>query len=157
MEKEPLMATLHEIVGRALRDELEFKAFENNDKDAWFFGVQSHNSCLTCRVHSREEQNQVLVLIQCPVKLPPDARDDGCRLLNQINWKLVVGSFEMDQSDGEIRFRIGIDTDDLELTPEAVARMVGCATMMMDKHLPQLLALLNSDAESELPFEAPAE
>jgi hypothetical protein len=44
-----------------------------------------------------------------------------CELLLQLNFEMALGSFERDQSDGEIRFRIALPYRDTSLTAEQVS------------------------------------
>jgi hypothetical protein len=68
-----------------------------------------------------EKRSFVVVMSTLPVSAPPDRRTDTAVLLNKINWKLGVGNFEMDPSDGEVRFRTSVD---LEHAPEAARALM---------------------------------
>jgi hypothetical protein len=41
-------------------------------------------------------------------EVPPERRQEVAALLAELNFRLLVGSFEMDPADGEIRLRISV-------------------------------------------------
>ena len=58
---------------------------------------------------------------------------------------MVIGNFELDYSDGEIRFKSSLDVEDSELTEPMVRSAVYWAVVMMDKYLPGLLQVIGGD------------
>ena len=51
-------------------------------------------------------------------RVPVDRRSAVVELLNLINWRTAIGNFELDMSDGELRFRTTIDVEGGELAPK---------------------------------------
>jgi len=52
----------------------------------------------------------------CPIKAVSAHRDDTADLLTRLNWVLRNGNFEMDYSDGEIRYKVYVNCEDQELS-----------------------------------------
>ena len=55
-----------------------------------------------------------------PVACPEEKRTAMAEFLNQANYGFSFGAFEMDVSDGEIRFRVGMSCKRFELTQEII-------------------------------------
>lgn len=55
---------------------------------------------------------------------------------------MVLGNFELDFSDGEIRYKTSIDVEGDRLTPALVQNLVYTNVMMMDQYLPGITAVL---------------
>ena len=55
---------------------------------------------------------------------------------------MIVGNFEMDFSDGEVRFKTVIAVEDGLLTTEMIKRNVYVNLMMMDQYFPGLMSVM---------------
>ncbi len=74
-------------------------------EDELRFHSRSHNFSLTMRAL---EGNGVLLLVSnIPIFAPVYRRAEVCEALTRANYGLWMGAFEMDLSDGEIRFPSG--------------------------------------------------
>lgn len=60
---------------------------------------------LVCHFWFKVNGPDLGLLVGLPVFVSPIWRNKVCAAMNAINWKLLVGNFEMDPEDGEIRFR----------------------------------------------------
>ena len=88
-----------------------------------------------------DEQGRLLVITICPANVPQGRRSAVVELLMRINWKLVLGSFEMDMEDGQIRFRTSIMLSQGGLNEEAITHVVLANLTLMDHHLPDINAV----------------
>lgn len=87
--------------------------------------------------------------------ISPTRPDQGkimpmCEYLTRVNYNMALGNFEMDMEDGEIRFKTSIDITGDELTVANVRQLVYSNLLTMDRYLPGIQAIANTD-------EAPAE
>ena len=48
-------------------------------------------------------------------------RDEVLRFIARVNWKLIIGNFDLDLDDGHLRFKTSVDFDGIEL-PETLIR-----------------------------------
>lgn len=87
-----------------------------------------------------EDRNQIVCYAVLPTLCPEDRRLRLAEVLGRINFGLIVGCFEMDWSDGEIRFRTALDADNLQLTPEACKGLVFPCVLALDRYIPALMA-----------------
>ena len=65
------------------------------------------------------------------------------------NYGIVLGNFEIDFSDGEVRFKTSIDVEGSELTPALIEPVMYANVLTMDEYLPGLLAVSQGTATPE--------
>ena len=53
-----------------------------------------------------DEKDHVIFSVRSILSVPLSFREECTRLLNMINWELILGNFEMDPQDGELAFRV---------------------------------------------------
>ncbi len=73
------------------------------------------------------------------------------QLLTRINYGLIIGNFEMDFSDGEVRYKTSADLRDVELIDGVFGRLVFANVRSMDRYTPAIHAMA---AEGSDPDEA---
>jgi hypothetical protein len=77
---------------------------------------QGKNGKWTCYAQVHEEQPIFFFFSVCPVNVPEDKRLSMADFLTRANYGLKVGNFEMDFSDGEIRYKTSINVENDQLT-----------------------------------------
>ena len=81
----------------------------------------------------------------------PDARRlEAAEYLHRINYGLLLGNFEMDYDEGEVRFRTSLMAEG-SLTHEVLDRYIQMPAAMLDRYAPGLAAIV---AEGEIAGEA---
>jgi hypothetical protein len=105
-------------------------------------GFQGENGQWTCMAQVREEQAQFLFYSICPVVAPRDRRLAVAEFLTRANYGMLVGNFELDFNDGEIRYKTSIDVGDGSLSTALVQQMVYANVQMMDYYLPGILMVM---------------
>jgi hypothetical protein len=93
-------------------------------------------------VEAREEFNQFVFYSVCPATAPEDKRLAVSEFLTRANYGLVVGNFELDMEDGEIRYKTSIDTAGTALDEAMVKSAVYMNVWMMDRYLPGIMATI---------------
>ena len=86
----------------------------------------------------------VVVWAVFPYQMPEDRRDEVARYLIGVNYELAVGAFEMDLSDGEVRFRVGLPIGDLPFDNDALRRLLEACFHGMAEQYRALDTLLRS-------------
>ena len=99
----------------------------------------------TCYAQAREEQQQVIFYSVCPVTAPAERRAALAEFITRANYGLIIGNFELDFEDGEIRYKTSLDAEDVVLTPTIFKNVVYANLSMMDKYLPGLMSILYSE------------
>jgi hypothetical protein len=82
-------------------------------------------------------------------RVPADRRVPTAELLTRLNYPLVVGSFEMDLEDGEVRFRSSIDFEGAEPTEALIRNVVFPNVRTMELCLPAIQAVADEGAAPE--------
>ena len=98
-----------------------------------------------------------LVYATSPVGGDPKNIDELAKFVAMVNYNLIVGNFELDVRDGEIRYKTFVDAADLESLPESIIdRSVFFPLHMFDRFGDGLaaVALGFSDAASEMAKDA---
>ncbi len=62
--------------------------------------------------------------------------------LTRANYGLRIGNFEMDFSDGEVRYKTSIDVKGGNLTPSMVKVIVYANLHTMDRYLPGIMEVI---------------
>lgn len=69
--------------------------------------------------------------------------------LTLANYGTLIGNFELDFSDGEIRYKTSIDVQGDRLTPALIKRLVYTNVTMMDDYLPGIQAVVAGQDPAE--------
>ncbi|WP_330486357.1 type III secretion system chaperone family protein [Tumidithrix elongata] len=95
-----------------------------------------------CFAHAKEEKEQFLFYSIFLSKVPAEKRQALAEFITRANYGLMMGNFEMDYDDGEIRFKTSIDVENITLTPKIVKQYVYTNVLMMDCYLPGILSVI---------------
>ncbi len=131
-------------------------ALEFFESDGWPFtrlegqptlsmGFRGERGQWTCYAEVREEYQQFVFYSVCPVNAPEEKRPAAAEFLTRANYGLIVGNFEMDWDDGEIRYKTSIDVAGDHLSPALVRQLVYANVLMMDVYLPGIMLVLFGD------------
>lgn len=101
---------------------------------------------LTVFTHAREADEQLVVYAMRPDKAPVDRRSSVGEFFTRANFMLAVGNFELDLDDGEMRFKVSVDSEGVELHPRMVGQMLRTAIASMDLFSPGIDRVLAGDA-----------
>ncbi len=107
-------------------------------KGAWRCVAQARES---------ETQHQFLFYSVLDSFTPPDKRPAMAEFLTRANYGMIIGNFEMDFSDGEVRYKTSIDVSaNIEhLTDAQLRSVVFTNVLMMDKYFPGLMSVMYLD------------
>lgn len=83
--------------------------------------------------------------------MPEDRRLSIAEFIARANYGLVLGNFELDFIDGELRFKTSIDVDGTELPPELIEPVVYANVLTMDQYMPGIMAVIKAE---KTPLEA---
>lgn len=89
-----------------------------------------------------EEARQVAVYGVVPFPAEADRRAAAAELITRINFGLVIGNFELDLSDGEVRFKTSLDFEGSELTEALLRQLLRSNLAVMEHHLPAFVAVV---------------
>jgi len=121
-------------------------------EDNWDFDIQHDDSILQmryqgrsgvwdCFARAKEDANQFLFFSIAPVHANSERLLALAELITRINYGLPIGNFEMDFSDGEIRYRSSIDVEDSQLDSALIGNLVQANIQVMDEYLPAIMVV----------------
>ncbi len=128
--------------------------FQRHDgKSHLSMNVSGINGKWQCIAQAREAQEQFIFYSMLPINVPSDRRQKIAELLTRANYGIVIGNFEMDFRDGEVRYKTSIDVEGAELTRALMHRLVGANLMTFDRYLPAIMSALYSDVTPQAAVE----
>jgi hypothetical protein len=105
------------------------------------------NGSFNCSAQIRENQFLLLFYSVCPVHIPEDRRPAVAEYITRANYGLSIGNFEMDYTDGEVRYKSSIDVENTELTPALIHNVVYASVWMMDRYLPGIMQVIYANTD----------
>ncbi len=104
----------------------------------------------TCYANTRVEQQQFIFYSVCPIKTPDDKRLAMAEFISRVNSGMVIGNFEIDFSDGEIRYKTSIDVEGDKLSFALINQLVYANVTTMDEYLQGIMSVIYGDLSPEL-------
>ncbi|NES86849.1 MAG: YbjN domain-containing protein [Moorea sp. SIO2B7] len=108
-------------------------------------GFNGENGRWNCYAMVREEQQQMAFYSIYPSNIPEERRLAISEFITRVNYGMIIGNFEMDFSDGEIRYKTSIDVEGENLTSTIIKNLVYSNVSMMDEYLPGILAVIEKN------------
>ncbi len=96
----------------------------------------------TCYAQAREETEQFVFYTFYAVKAPESKRVTVMEYVTRANYGLTVGNFELDMSDGEVRYKTSIDVEGETLTPGLIRLLIAANLSTADRYLPGFMLVL---------------
>lgn len=105
--------------------------------------VEGEHGKFTCYGHAHDTRQQLVFYSLCPTNCPPERLSAMAELMARMNFGMILGNFELDMRDGEIRYKTAIDVEDLDFSVDACKQLVFPNCMMMDRYLPAIEHVVN--------------
>ena len=105
-------------------------------------GFEGKNGQFTCYAQEREEQQQIVFYSIFPVRVPENKLMEMAEFITRANYGMIIGNFELDFSDGEIRYKTSVDVEDVDLADPLVRHLIYANVLTMDKYFPGLMRVL---------------
>ena len=99
--------------------------------------VGQHGTWL-CYAHAREAQHQLAFYSVYPDLIPSRQRSAVAEVLTRTNYGLIVGNFELDLDDGEVRYKTSVDVEGTRLTAPLIRQVVNLNVATMDRYWPAI-------------------
>ena len=87
-----------------------------------------------CYAKVKETERQFAFYSVCPSKAPSEKLFAIAEFIARANYGVIIGNFELDFDDGEIRYKTSIDAQEIELNLDAIAQLVYTNVLMMDRY-----------------------
>ena len=100
------------------------------------------NGQYACWFQVRPGEKQLMFYSRSPIIAPEDRRQAMALFFTLANYSMVIGNFELDLSDGEMRYKVSIDAEEIELTHTFLKNFSYTAVLTMDRYLPGIMKVL---------------
>jgi hypothetical protein len=138
---------LSQIITFFTEDDWSFTKLQG--ESALRMAFEGENGEWACYAKAREEQEQFIFYSICPIAAPEDQRSAIAEFLTRANYGMTIGNFELDYTDGEIRYKTSIDVEGEKLTSALIKRLVYTNVAMMDEYLPGIHAMIKEGLSAE--------
>lgn len=106
---------------------------------------EGDNGRWKCYAKAREKQQQFVFYSICPISAPESKLMAIAEFITRANYGMIIGNFELDFTDGEIRYKTGIDVEGDKLTLALIKQLVYANVTMMDEYLSGIKAVIEND------------
>ena len=123
-------------------DDWKFRQLEG--KTILTMGFKGDNGTWQCFAQAREEQKQFVFYSVLELMVPEDKRPAVAEFLTRANYGMIIGNFEMDFNDGEVRFKTSLDVRENEdkFCSGLIKRLVYVNVIMMDRYFPGVMQVI---------------
>lgn len=146
------MGAVYDAMVRFFRED-DWKFEQVEGKPILRMGFAGDNGKWTCMARAIEDAQQFIFYSIAPANVPEDKRREMAEFITRANYGMRIGNFEMDFSDGELRYKSSIDGEDDRLSAPLVKHMVYPNVLMMDKYLPGILGILYGNKTAQQAIE----
>ncbi len=145
--------TANKIIQSALESKsLNYNIMETNEIEVIYkMGMSLDSGKVSTYIKVNTESNFVLTLHSLHINVPASFRIKVAEYINRVNYNLTLGNFEMDFSDGEIRFRTIQPFEDTFLFSHDLFIMIlktGYAAI--DKYYAGIMAIIYGNKSAEM-------
>lgn len=127
-------------------DDWSFEENHRDDGNNWTRSrYKGENATFDLVLDAREHQEVFYVYIYWPIVIPVEKRLEVAELITRINYGLMLGNFELDMRDGEIRYKVSVDVEGSQLVSKMIENMVRSALGTSDRYAPAVLSCCYGD------------
>lgn len=126
------------------KDDWKFQELDESDLHMRYRGDVGSWACYA---RARESQEQFVFYSVAPINTPPERRPAMAEFITRANYGMIIGNFEMDYTDGEVRYKTSVDVEGAELNHALARQVVYANVAMMNRYYSGLLAVAFGGAE----------
>ncbi|MBB4638538.1 YbjN domain-containing protein [Longimicrobium terrae] len=137
---------LIEVVSESL-DEDGYTYTPNPEGAGLSLSIHGKHAVYTIFFFANEDSRVLRSYVRCPFLVPEEQRAPMAEALTRANYGLPLGNFEMDYSDGEVRFKTSVDVEGGRLVPLMVRNMLGASLAVCDRYYPAFMRVMHAGDE----------
>lgn len=142
----PKKETLLDIVTRFFEED-EWVFDKIQEQDIITAGFRGDNGSWRCFAQVDEEQEWFAFYSTLDSNIPENRRPAMAEFLTRANYGLIIGNFEMDFRDGEIRYKTSINVQEDRLTLALIRPVVYVNLLTLDRYLPGIMRVAFGDKD----------
>lgn len=136
---------------RRFLEEDDWHPSQVGEKYIYHIQFNGKNGFQNCYAIVRIDLEQFLFYTVAPVKVPEESRNAVAEFITRANYGLRIGNFEMDYSDGEVRYKSSVDFEGIELADPLLRTTIYAAVQTLDHYMTGLMRVIYGGST---PFEA---
>jgi len=109
--------------------------YQKRGERTYYFGFRGENGRYDFWAFINETGSVLSLYALLPLSAPEKYRGDIAEYLHRANYDMMVGNFEMDFRDGEIRFKVTTDFNGEKPDLDHLDRVIDCCLVMSDRYL----------------------
>ena len=106
---------------------------------AYYMKYSGQNGFIHSYARIHEEHKFLICYATVEDRVPEQLRVVVMEFITRINYGLYIGNFELDYTDGEVRFKSSIDFSHITLTEALVKNTIYPAVRTFDRYMPRLM------------------
>lgn len=135
------MGRILDAVGRFLEED-DWPLSPIDGRAVYKTGYEGKNGQFTCYAQERTEEDQFVFYSIFPVRTPEDKQQAVAEFICRANYGMIIGNFEHDYGDGEIRYKTSVDVEGVEVVDALIRHLIYANVLTMDKYFPGLMRVL---------------
>jgi len=120
-----------------------------SDHSTIALGFEGVNGEWHCMIQTRELEEQMIFYSSLSENIPPNRIDTMMRFITMVNYRLVVGNFELDITDGELNYKTALDLESVNLNNDMIRNIIHTNLATFDRHLPGIQIILGEGTTEE--------
>jgi hypothetical protein len=134
---------------RRFFEEEDWKFAEVEGQSALRLGCTGENGEWTCYAQIKEEPRRFLFYSALAAKVPENKRAAAAEFITRANYGMVLGNFEMDYADGEVRYKTSAYLEEVTPTRDFFHTLVYTNLLVVDKYLPGMMSVIYAGMSAE--------
>ena len=139
------------IIGQALEElfKRENWNYQKRSDRTYYFGFRGESNRFDFWAIIHEKGDILTIYAIVPILVPDEKKPVIYDFLHRANYDLMLGNFEIDGRDGEIRYKVSQDFCNTTPSLEILDRMIDCALSMVDRYNEGIGAILFGNVSAE--------
>ncbi|HZT80848.1 MAG TPA: YbjN domain-containing protein [Gemmataceae bacterium] len=133
------------VVDYLTEDDWKFTVLEGDG--AFVLSFRGKAGSWQCFGRADEEKECFTFYSILPPHAPEDKRLKVAEFVTRANYGLIIGNFELDFRDGQVRYKTSIDIEGGELTHKMVENLIYANLTTMDDYFPGFMSVMYGDRE----------
>lgn len=101
----------------------------------------------------KEDRELLLIYVMCQMNFPEECRERLAVYLTLCNYSMTLGNFEMDMSDGEVRYKMSATTKGSEMTLAMIEEMLDVSLAMADRFFEGMVKVAYAGLEPKAAYD----
>lgn len=103
------------------------------------------NGQWVCYTQVNQEKNQLVFYSVCSNNTPEEKRVNMAEFLTRANFGIIIGNFELNFADGQVRYKTSLDVEDTDINAALIKNLVYANVTLMNYYFSGIMKVIYSD------------